>query len=277
MKDKKIVLFHPYIPKKAKDRARKTMDMRFIGQGPQVDEFEKLFEEKISHDHKAIAVNSGTSSLHLAYILAGIKDNDEVIVPIFSCSATMTPLLYQRAKITFADIQQDTLNIDPNHVKELMNDRVKAIVCVHYGGLPCDMLELWKIAKEWNVPIIEDAAQALGATYNGRNIGELSDFTCFSFQGVKNLTTGDGGMLTIKDPLLEEKAKRIRLFGIDRKAKFEDRWKKDIWEVGFKYQMTDISAALGIEALKQFNHTLSHYRTLFEAYDQYLEDIPGIT
>lgn len=273
---KPIVLFYPYIPEKAKDRVRKTLDTRWLGQGPQVDEFENDFEKKISHSHKAVAVNAGTSALHLSYILAGINQGDEVITPVFSCSATHTPLMYQKAKIIFADIQQDTLNIDPKHVKELMNERVKAIVCTDYGGLPCDMDELQSIARKWNVPIIEDAAQAIGATYKGKNIGEISDFTAFSFQAIKILTTGDGGMMTIKDPLLEEKAKRIRWFGIDRKAKFDDRWKKDIWEVGYKYQMTDISAALGIEALKQLNKTLRHHRELFELYKEELADIPGI-
>lgn len=273
---KPITLFHPYIPEKAKKRARKTLGTRWVGQGPQVDEFEKDFEKKISHGHKAIAVNSGTSALHLSYILAGIKDGDEIITPVFSCSATHTPLLYQRAKIIFADIQPDTLNINPKHVKELMNEKVKAIVCTHYGGLPCDMDELGAIARKWNVPIIEDAAQAICASYKGKNVGNISEFTAFSFQAIKILTTVDGGMMTIKDPHLEEKAKRIRWFGIDREAKFDDRWKKDIWEVGYKYQMTDISAALGIEGLKQLNKTLRHHRGKFELYKEELAGISGI-
>src|SRR5437870_1807763 len=130
----KIALFYPYIPQAAKQMACDTLNSRFIGQGPRVDEFEELFEKHISHEHRAVAVNSGTSALHLAYILAGVEDGCEVISPVFSCSATHIPLLYQRAKILFADIQRSTLNIDPNHVKALMNERVRAIVCVHYGG-----------------------------------------------------------------------------------------------------------------------------------------------
>lgn len=273
----KIVLFYPYIPEKARDRARATLDTRWIGQGPQVDEFEKLFQTQLSHEHKAIAVNSGTSALHLSYILAGIKDGDEVIAPVFSCSATHTPLLYQRAKIKFADIQKDTLNIDPSSVEKLMNPKVKAIIGVHYGGLPCDLDELQAIASKWGVPLIEDAAQAIGASYKDKMIGSISDFTAFSFQGVKILTTTDGGMMTIKDSLLEEKAKRIRWFGIDRKAKFEDRWKKDITEVGYKYQMTDVEASLGIEGMNVLNETMKHYRDMFNQYKEGLNNIPGIT
>ena len=278
MKDK-INLFWPHLPVEARDAARKQMDTRWIGQGPAVDLFEANFEERISHNHKAIAVNSGTSALHMAYILAGIKDGDEVIGPVFSCSASYAGLLYQRAKVVFADINRDNLNINPDHVEELFKERgsrIKAIVVVHYAGFPVDMDRINAIAKKWGVPVIEDAAQAIGATYKGKNIGEISPFTCYSFQAIKSLTTTDGGMLTIEDPMLEEKAKRIRWFGIDRKAKFEERWKKDIWEVGYKYQMTDVEAVMGIKGLEQIGSVLNHSRELFKIYIDGLEGVHGI-
>src|SRR3990167_1812992 len=276
---KPILLFYPYLPISARDRARQQMDTRWLGQGSLVDEFEKEFEKQISHDHKAIAVNSGTSALHLAYILAGIKDGDEVIGPVFSCSASYAGLLYQRAKVVFADIKKDSLNIDPDHVEELFKQRgkrIKAIVAVHYGGYLADLDRLHEIAKKWEVPVIEDAAQAIGSVYKGRNIGSISQFTCYIFQAIKSLTVGDGGMLTIENPELEEKAKRIRWFGIDRKAKFEERWKKDIWEVGYKMQMTDIEAAMGLEGLKDLGRVLNYSKSLFKAYVDGLEGIPGI-
>lgn len=278
-KNKKIVLFYPHLSKAAKDAARSQMDTRWIGQGPLVDEFELEFERQISHDHKAIAVNSCTSALHLAYILAGIKDGDEVIGPVFSCSASYAGLLYQRAKVVFADINKDNLNLNPNHVEELLKargEKVKAIVAVHYGGYLVDMDKIHAIAKKWNIPVIEDAAQAIGATYKGKNIGEISQYTAYSFQAIKSLTTGDGGMLTIEDPILEEKAKRIRWFGIDRKAKFEERWKKDIFEIGYKYQMTDIEAAMGLAGLKDLANVINHSKKLFKAYVKGLEGVPGI-
>ena len=275
----KIVLFHPYLPISARDAAREQMNTRWIGQGGRVDEFEQEFEKQISHNHKAIAVNSGTSALHLAYILAGVKDGDEVVGPVFSCSASYAGLLYQRAKPVFVDINKENLNIDPNHVEELFKqrgERIKAIVVVDYAGFPCDYDKLIEIAKKWNVPVIEDAAQSIGTIYKGKSVGELVPFTCFSFQAIKSLTVGDGGMLTIEDPMLEEKAKRIRWFGIDRKAKFEERWKKDIWEVGYKYQMTDIEAAMGLEGLKELNKVIAHSKELFSAYVKGLEGVSGI-
>jgi perosamine synthetase len=275
----KIILFRPHLTEAAKNAARAQLDERFIGQGPRVDEFELAFEKQISHEHKAIAVNAGTSALHLADILAGIKDGDEVIGPVFSCSASYAGLLYQRARVVFADINKENLNISPAHVKELFKEhgeRIKAIIVVHYGGYLVDLDAIHAIAKEWNVPVIEDAAQAVGATYKGRNVGEISQYTAYSFQAIKSLTTCDGGMLTIEDPIQEEKAKRIRWFGIDRKAKFEERWKKDIWEVGYKYQMTDVSAALGLEGLKDLPNVIDHSRNLFRAYVEGLKGVSGI-
>lgn len=272
----KIVLFKPYIPTNARVAAFETLGTRWIGQGPKVDQFEEMFEDKISSPHRAVAVNSGTSALHLSYILADIGFGDEVVTPVFSCSATHTPLLYQGAKIKFADIKKDSLNIDPDSVRKQMNERVKAIVCVDYSGIPCDMNELKEIADEWGVPLIEDAAQAIGASYEDQKIGSIADFTAFSFQAIKTITTTDGGMVTIKNSDLVEKAKRIRWFGIDRKAKFEDRWKKDITEVGYKYQMTDVNASIGIESMKELESILRVFESNIKHYRQRLNNVPGI-
>jgi perosamine synthetase len=275
--DKPIVLFYPHVPKEAIDAVGKQLETRWIGQGPAVDEFENIWYQKISKPNTAIAVSSGTAALHLAYILAGITEDDEVISPVFTCSATNTALLYQKAKIVFADTKRDSLNIDPEDIKRKISYKTKAIVVVDYGGLPCDLDEIRMIAQQWNIPVIEDAAQAHGAKYKGKMVGSISDFTCFSFQAIKIITTCDGGMLTMRTRLHEDEAKRIRWFGIDRKAKLADRWKNDIFEVGYKYQMTDVSAVMGIEAMKLLKPTLSHHRELFEAYRKGLKGIPGIT
>jgi len=276
VKDDNIVLFHPHIPAKAVEYVTDTLNSRWIGQGPKVDKFEKDFSEKFCNNLTCSAVGSGTDGLHLAYILADIKPGDEVIVPVFTCTATNIPFLYMGAKVVFADVQRGTLNIDPVHVKELVNEKTKAIVCVHYGGLPCDMEELNAIAEEWNIPIIEDAAQALGATYKGVPIGAISDFTMFSFQAIKHITTGDGGMLSIKNIDLRAKAERIRWFGIDRTAKQMGHWENDIKDIGYKYQMTDIAAAMGLAALEEFNEIFRVRRALFAIYEKELSNIPGI-
>ncbi len=231
-----------------------------------------------------VVVQTGTPKVfksHLASVYCiDIEDNHNFIskgMVLHNCTATNEPLLYQKAKIVFADIKKDSLNIDPEDVARKITPNTKAIVCVDYGGLPVDLDELMAIADKWHIPLIEDAAQAQGAKYDGKWVGSIADYTTFSFQAIKIITTCDGGMLTIKDPSLEDKAKRIRWFGIDRKAKMADRWLNDITEIGYKYQMTDFAAAMGIEAVKEIDTTLAHHRELFEAYREGLKDIPGIT
>jgi len=265
-----IVLFYPHVSEKAKKSVMETLDSRWIGQGPKVKLFEENFSKKFGSNSPAIAVGSGTDALHLSYMLAGLKPGDEVIAPVFTCTATNIPFLYMGVKIKFADIDDSTMNIDISHVRQLMTSKVKAIVCVHYGGLPCDMDELKSIADEWGIPIIEDAAHAVGAKYKGVDIGSISDFTMFSFQAIKHITTGDGGMVVIKDKELVDKAERLRWFGIDRKAKQAGIWENDITEIGYKYQMTDIAAAMGIVSLAEFDEQSKLRKTLFRTYSEEL-------
>ncbi len=272
-----IMLFYPHVPKKAIEAVTEVLQSRWIGQGPRVAQFEKEFEERFAGKGKALAVGSGTDALHLAYILAGLKEGDEVITPVFTCTATTIPFLYMGVKFRFADVDPKTLNISTSHVRELVNEKTKAIVCVHYGGLPCDMDELLAIATEYNIPVIEDAAHAVGATYKGKKIGEISPFTMFSFQAIKAMTTGDGGMLVLQDHAIVPTAERIRWFGIDRSNKQKGTWENDIWEVGYKYQMTDIGAAMGLAALHEFDQTLAHRQKLFQAYKRGLAGAEGIT
>ena len=276
--EKNIVLFHPHISEKARQYVDDTLRTRWIGQGPKVDKFETMFTEMFSgQDNVSLSCGSGTDALHLSYLLAGLKEGDEVIAPLFTCTATNIALLYIGVKIKFADVQKHSLNIDPKHVEELITEKTRAIVCVHYGGLPCDMRELQAIASKYNIPIIEDAAHALGATYENKKIGSISDFTMFSFQAIKHVTTGDGGMVTFKnDPELFEKGKRLRWFGIDRTAKQKGIWENDITEIGYKYQMNDISAALGIASLEEFDETLKYRQKLFDVYFNRLDKISGI-
>ena len=265
-----IVLFYPHVSELAKSSVMDTLNSRWIGQGPKVKIFEENFSKKFASNLPAIAVGSGTDALHLSYMLAGLKPGDEVIAPLFTCTATNIPFLYMGIKINFADVDINTMNMDTNHVRQLMNDKVKAIICVHYGGLPCDMDELQSVANEWSIPIIEDAAHAVGAKYKGIDIGSISDFTIFSFQAIKHITTGDGGMLIIKNKGLIDKAERIRWFGIDRKSKQAGIWENDITEIGYKYQMTDIAAAMGIAALSEFDEQSQIRKALFQVYEEEL-------
>jgi perosamine synthetase len=172
------------------------------------------------------------------------------------------------AKIVFADINPNTMNICTESVKKLITKKTKAIVIVHYGGLPCDMQELKEISKKNNLILIEDVAQAIGAKYKNKNVGTFGNFSTYSFQAIKHITTGDGGMLVTKKKDDFDKAKRIRWFGIDRDKKYKGTWSNDIYEVGYKYQMTDISATLGIDSLSEVDSVINYRRKLYYRYLQ---------
>jgi dTDP-4-amino-4,6-dideoxygalactose transaminase len=270
------VLFHPYIPSDAIPEIIEVLNSRWIGQGPRVDEFESQFSLQIAQSYPSLAVGSGTDALHLAYLLAGIQPGDEVLTPLFTCTATNLPLLYIGAKPVFLDVNPRTMNISTAAIKESITEKTKAIVTVDYGGLPCDYDEIMLIAKEYGLKVIDDAAHSIGATYKNMKIGSIADFSTFSFQAIKHITTGDGGMLTIKDESLLSLAKRLRWFGINREAKEKGIWANDINEVGFKYQLTDIGAALGLAGLKNFGKVLEHRQLLLQTYMKELSGVPGL-
>ena len=271
-----IPLFMPHIPKNAVANVVDTLGSRWIGQGPKVEEFENQFSSLVD-GVSSVAVGSGTDALHLAYLLAGIGPGDEVLTPLFTCTATNIPLLYIGAKPIFVDVEPNTLNFDVTDARARVTEKTKAIVVVHYGGLPCNMGEIQQLADELGVPVIEDAAHALGAKYNGKPIGALSDYTMFSFQAIKHLTTADGGMLTMREPRNVALAHSLRWFGIDRAKKQGGIWENDITEVGYKYQMTDVAAAMGLAGLEEFKWVLTHRQKLLNLYIAELDGIPGLT
>ena len=261
-----VSLFYPHIPKNYLKVLKKVFSGRWVGQGPLVDKLEKIFSTKFANNMSSVAVGSGTDALHLAYILSGIKKGDEIICPVFTCTATNIPLLYIGAKIKFADVNPDTLNISIESVKNLITKKTKAIVFVNYAGLPCELNELNKIAKKNKLILIQDAAQSLGATYQNKPITSYADYTIFSFQAIKHVTSGDGGMLVLKNKNLAKKALRIRWFGIDRPKKQGGTWENDIKEVGYKYQMTDIGASILLESIKEFKKITVHRKKIFNTY-----------
>ena len=267
-----VPLFYPHIPKNSAKSLQKVLKGRWIGQGPLVDKFESVFSKKFTNNLPCVAVGSGTDALHLAYLLAGIKKDDEVICPVFTCTATNIPLLYIGAKIKFADIDPKTFNISIDHVKKLVSKKTKAIVFVNYGGLPCDLTELNKIAKKYKIKLIQDAAQSLGNFYKNKPITQYSDFTIFSFQAIKHISSGDGGLLCFKDKKILKKAYRMRWFGIDRLKKQGGTWENDIKEIGYKYQMTDLGAAILLDALKEFSKIKQHRKKIFGIYEKNLKN-----
>jgi len=218
-----------------------------IAQGRKVEEFEGAFAEFIGTKY-AVAVNSGTAALHIALLAHGIGEGDEVITSPFTFIATANSILFTGAKPVFADIEEETFNIAPDSVTEKITPRTKAIMLVHLYGQPCDMKRIMRIAQEHGLIVIEDACQAHGAEYEGEKVGSFGT-GCFSFYPTKNITTGEGGMITTDDKHIAEKARMIRSHGQ------RERYLHEI--LGYNYRMTDIAAAIGLcqlGKLEDFNN-----------------------
>lgn len=254
-------LFKPYVSLKSVIYVVRTLMGTQLAEGPMVKAFEKEFGEKFGK-RNIVALNSGTSALELAYDLAGIGPNDEVITPVLTCTATNLPLVRRKAKIVFADIDYD-LNINIEDVKRKITKKTKAIVFVHFGGNNRGLKEIVKIGKERGITVIEDAAQAIGSDHWG-----VADFTCVSLQAIKILTSGDGGFLITKKKKDYEKAKRLRWFGIDREAK-QKGIDVDVTEAGYKMHMSDISASIGLGNLRSIEKVIKHQNKLREIYSSY--------
>lgn len=273
-----IPIHSTYIHPSAKNIVADLIDTTWLSEGKKVKEFENQLAEKLGIINP-VAVNSGTSALHLAVVLSAIKEGDEVICPAQTFVASALVIVQQGAKPIFADINYDTGNIDPQSVKEKISEKTKAILVVHWGGMPCDIDEINIIAKEHNLIVIEDAAHAPGATYKGKSIGSISDYTCFSFQAIKHITTGDGGAIACKTEEKTKEAFTRRWFGIDRLnsvASLLGERQYDISMLGFKYHLNNYGAALGLANISDIAERLQWLRKTAKYYMQQLKNIPGL-
>lgn len=270
--------YNTYISDKSVKLAIDVLKSTFISAGKMADEFENQLEKRVGMV-RPVSVNSGTSALYLALAVAGIKPGDEVIIPAQTFIATGLVVLMHNAKPVFADIQYRTGNIDPDSIRQKITSKTRAIIPVHWGGYPCDLDEINKIARENNLVVIEDAAHALGASYKGTPVGAISRFTAFSFQAIKHLTTGDGGALCCLDAEDYYQAKRRRWFDIDREnAKpsiLGDR-EYDAVSVGYKCHMNDIAAAIGLGNLEDLHSNLKRRREIASCYKSELTGVPGL-
>ncbi len=226
-----------------------TLRGDWLTNGPAVVRFEEAFAAQVGARF-AVAVSSGTAALHAAAHVAGLGPGDEVILSPLTFLATANCILYCGATPVFADIDPATLNLDPDQVENKLSPRTKAILPVHFAGLPCEVDRLHAVARAGGLRIIEDAAHALGAEWRGRRIGSLADLTAFSFHPVKHITTGEGGMVTTDDPALAEKLRRFRNHGIERQVRDrQGTWRQDMVALGFNYRLSDIHSALGLSQL----------------------------
>ncbi|MFA4843165.1 MAG: DegT/DnrJ/EryC1/StrS family aminotransferase [Candidatus Omnitrophota bacterium] len=270
--------FNCHISPKAVELATEVLKSGYVSEGPMVKKFESALSSSLGLVNP-VALNSGTSALHLALVLAGIQAGDEVILPAQTFVATGSVILMQGATPVFADIDPLTGNILPQSIFAKITSRTKAVIMVHWGGYPCEIDEINAIALKNRLAVIEDAAHALGATYKRKPIGSLSRFTAFSFQAIKHLTTGDGGLLCCKEKADAQDASSKRWFGIDRaksKASILGERDYDIKGLGYKYHMNDLAAAVGLGNLKDFKERLSRRQQIGQYYRQQLKGVSGL-
>ena len=273
-----ISFFTTHVSPRAAELVRQTLASTFLSEGAKVREFEQALERRLGIE-RAVAVNSGTSGLHLGLACGGLGPGDEVILPAQTFIASGLSILHQGARPVFADIRCETGNLDPESIRSRLTPRTRAIMPVHWGGLPCDMDEIGEIARRAGLWVIEDAAHALGARYKGRPVGALSRFAVFSFQAIKHLTTGDGGLLVCADPEDCAAARRRRWFGIDRASSAPSplgEREYNVTEVGYKYHLNDYAAALGLANLEDLDALLARRRAIAARYRRELAGVAGL-
>ena len=247
--------------------------------GPLVNEFEEKIELVVGAP--AISVSSGTAALHCAYAAIGLKPGDEVITPPITFIATQATAALFGAKIRFADVQEDTANIDPVKVEELINSRTKAIVAVDYAGHPVELNELREIADRHGIYLIEDAAHSIGSEYRGKKVGSIADLTTFSFFPTKNMTTGEGGAISSLNSELLERARIFSRQGLIREEsnfKLEPHgpWHQEVHDFGLNYRLPDILCALGISQIAKIEKFKNARTQVFDTYEMLLSNVKGI-
>ena len=277
MKNKKIWLSSPHMGENEFKYVAEAFDLNWIAPiGPHLNLFEKNLS-KISNNKHIAALGSGTSAIHLALILLGVKRDDEVICSSFTFSASANPIVYQGAKPVFIDSEMDTWNMCPKSLELAIRDRIangtkpKAIVVVHLYGMPAKMNEIIEVANRFNIPIIEDAAEGLGSTYFNKPLGTLTDFGIYSFNGNKIITTSGGGALISSDEDSIKMAKFLATQARDNAPHYEHS------HIGFNYRLSNVSAAIGLGQLEVLKKRVERRREIFEYYQKELSDIKEIS
>ena len=260
--------FDTIVTEQAKQNVMNVLNSGHLSEGRVVQEFEKALENQFGY-RNCVAVNSGTSALHLALILAGVGQGDEVILPAQTFVATGLAILYCGAKPIFVDIEKDG-NIDPRGIHRKITSKTRAIICVSWGGHACQLDRLKDVCIRYGLKLVQDNAQAFGATYYGLPLTEWGDFSCFSFQAIKHLTAGDGGLLVSKTSAGRYYGERLRWFGISRtedNVDYTGERQYNLSQMGYKYHMNDYAAALGLGNLSVVQENILNRRSIAAKYN----------
>ena len=277
MDDMKVLtpLVKPYIAPKEElmKELERILYSGYIAEGEEVYQFEEQLGNFVQNP-LTLCLNSGTAALHIALELIGTGRGDEVISTAMTAEPTNTTIALTGAKVVWGDVDTNTGLLSPEDVRSKITEKTKAIMLVHYAGMVCDLDAFHKISEEYHIPIIEDAAHALGSKYRGKMTGSYSPYTCFSFQAIKHMTTVDGGALCLKNVNECKEARKLRWFGLDKSV---SRLKNDIKRPGYKYGMNNVTAAMGKVQLKHMETIIGKHIENGKYYDEKLKGIPGIT
>ena len=276
-REKYLVFGSPLIEESEINEVVDSMRNGWLGTGPKVARFQDNFAKYVGADY-AVALNSCTAGLHLAMLVAGLNPGDEVITTPMTFCATVNTIIHAGATPVLVDCDRDTMLIDPQRIEDAITPRTRAIVPVHMAGRPCNMDAITDIAQRHNLIVIEDAAHAIETVYKGKKIGNISQLTCFSFYVTKNIITGEGGMVTTNNPDFADKIKMYGLHGMSRDAwkRFSDDGYKHYQVVfpGFKYNMMDIQAAIGIHQLDRIEAGLQRRNEIWDIYNKAFANLP---
>ena len=257
----------------------RVLSSDWLTTGPMIKEFEEAVAGYVGTSY-GVAVSSGTAALHTAMHALGISPGDEVIVSPMTFAATANCVIYQGATPVFADVDPETLLIDPEQVLKKISDRTKAVIAVDYAGQPCDYDALRQICSDHSLALVADSCHALGATYKDRKVGTLADLTVFSFHPVKHITTGEGGMVVTDNEVFAKRMRSFRNHGITAdhsQRAVEGTWYYEMVDLGYNYRITDFQCALGISQLKKLPSWLARRREIAKRYDESLAGIRGIS
>jgi dTDP-4-amino-4,6-dideoxygalactose transaminase len=281
----KIPIFAPHITDDiTKSSVENALNEGFLGMGAVVKQFEEHIHNYLElKDRHVVSVNTGTSALHCAVELCDIQKDDEVIVPSFNFAADQVAIEMAGAKVVMCDIKNDNLGIDCKKAEELITEKTKAIMPLHFAGIPCDQNEVYDLAKKHNLRVIEDGTHAFGTTINNKKIGSYGDIACFSFDPVKIITAVDGGCIIVNSEEEVKKLKKLRLLGIStdpmdraKGGKLAKGWDYEIESKGFRYHMNTITATIGISQIKRIEDFISSRRRICQKYNEAFKDIPNL-
>ena len=280
MRKKFLVFGSPLIEKPEIDEVVDSLKSGWVGTGPKVKKFEEMFAEYKGVRY-ALAVNSCTAALHLSILAIGLKPGDEVIVPTMTFAATANAVIHAGGVPVFADCEKGTMNVDPADIKRKITKKTKAIIPVHFAGRSCDMEAIMTIARKYKLRVVEDCAHAIETEYHGKKAGTFGDLGCFSFYVTKNIVTGEGGMIITNNKSYADRIKVLALHGMSKDAwkRFSDKGYKhyEVIYAGFKYNMMDIQAALGIHQLARINKYWKRREHIWNRYNEAFKNLPVFT